>query len=86
MNNNIFRWRQIRTPGALSIRERKILQLLAGVEFAILVNLYDVVTPFDWEVQEVPTMIPPDPSFWPSGNNSQDLTTYPPSYIFYVCV
>ena len=63
MNNNILRWRQRRTPGVLSIRERDILQLLTGVEFAILVNWYDVVTPFDWEVQEVPTMIPPDPSF-----------------------
>ena len=49
MNNNILLQRG--KPGALSSREHKRTHLLKGVEFSILVDRYDAVTPFGEEGQ-----------------------------------
>ena len=63
MNNNILIWRHIRkrSPGALLSHEREMPHLLKGMEFVILVNRYDVVTPFEREGQEGPLPLPPEP-------------------------
>ena len=53
--------RRIRTPSTLSSREHKRPRLPKGVDFSILVNRYDAVTPFGKEVQEGPPHLPPKP-------------------------
>ena len=62
MNNKILRWRQIKgqrgTNGAVSSRERETPFLLKGAEFEILVDWYDVVTPFWQEGQEGQLTLP----------------------------
>ena len=59
MDNN--KLRQRRTPVVLSSHEHKRPHLLKGMEFTILVNRYDAVTPIGKERQEGQPPLPPEP-------------------------
>ena len=52
MHNTILRWRHIRRrirfTGVLLKCERNMPHLMKGMEFEILVDRYDFVTPFGW--------------------------------------
>ena len=62
MNSNDLRYRQrwIWTPGLLLSHECETPHILQGVELAIFVDQYNVVTPFGRVKQEVPTLLLPD--------------------------